>query len=75
MNADDLSHFSLQMGIEDALQKTTTDVPQQTLADFAALVVRACAQVQFERSCQRQGYDKYHDGEAIAQRFGLTTLQ
>ena len=75
MNADDLSHFSLQMGIEDALQKTTTDVPQQTLADFAALVVLACAKVQWERSCQRQVYDKYHDGEAIAQRFGLTTLQ
>ncbi len=75
MTHQDLNHFAHQMGTNTLLPDGMADIPQQTLDALVALVVLACAQTQWERSCQRHGYDKYQDGEAIAQRFGLTTLQ
>jgi len=38
---------------------------------FAELIVRECAGVQMKRSCERHGYDKHEDAQAIKQHFGV----
>lgn len=74
MMHQDLNRLAQDMGF-NALPHSTAAIPQPMLDELVAFVALACAKVQWERSCRRHGYDKYEDGEAIAQRFGLTTLQ
>ncbi len=70
----DLNCLAQKMGL-NTLPDGVAAIPQPTLDELVAFVALACAKIQWERSCQRHGYDKYEDGEAIAQHFGLTTLQ
>lgn len=63
MKLEKLSQFAIELGINQ--------IPTPQLMELASLLVRACAQVQHERSCQRHGYDKYEDGQAILEHFDL----
>lgn len=45
------------------------EVSAEGLERFAKLIIDECAEVQYSRSCERHGYDKYDDGEAIKAHF------
>ena len=72
MDMEKLSQFTTLTGIV-LLDDTPVLISREKFVEFSALVVAACAQVQMKRSCQRHGYDKYEDAEAIVDNFGVDT--
>ena len=66
MNPETLSKLAIESGIAPNDLFATPH-----FAELASALVQACAQIQHERSCQRHGYDKYEDAQAILDHFGL----